>query len=487
LSTLAQGRSYTAAVVEYSPLGSILDSGRDVLLSNLVNYDHLIEEAASTFGADIIVFPEYGLTTLAVAAMPRSLARSYLQQFPPLNNSASASECVQDYRNYPVEDDRLVFTYLSCSARRHAIYVAVDIGEYVPCSPGQNVSDSGVCPEDGAFHYNSNIVFDRQGRLVGRYRKTHLFLEDPPFNSPPRADHVTVATDFGVDFGLIICFDILYYEPAQILYRDMGVRDFIFTTAWGDELPFLTAVQVQESWARSLGVNLLASNYHLPRLGKLGSGIYGPNGHTIYTSDPASGTKLLIAQVSKDGDDSALSAAEISTNQVFHKEGWQEPHYVLHENLTGYTSLEIGTGAQDQILCHRDLCCHFNVSTSCAGDQRCDKYRLLAYGGTRFVGNGHYEIGVQLCGMVACSGPDADSCAHPDTQPATTIDYMEIRGNFTALTVLPTVLDKDLLLPPNGHWNFDADGGAAVLTGLTPLKDVLCVGLYARDYEKDKL
>lgn len=94
-------------------------------------------------GADIIVFPEYGLTTLAVAAMPRSLARSYLQQFPPLNNSASASECVQDYRNYPVEDDRLVFTYLSCSARRHAIYVAVDIGGYVPCSPGQNVSDSG--------------------------------------------------------------------------------------------------------------------------------------------------------------------------------------------------------------------------------------------------------------------------------------------------------------------------------------------------------
>jgi len=400
-----------------------------------------------------------------------------------LNISASPRDCQQDRQ---VDDDQLVFTHLSCYARQNVIYVAADIGEVVACSPGEIVTSSGVCPEDGAFHYNTLVVFDREGRLVGRYRKTHLFLEEPPFNSPPQADHSVVTTDFGVRFGLLICFDILYYQPAQILYRDMGIHDFIFTTAWGDELPFLAAVEVQESWARSLSVNLLASNYHLPSSGKLGSGIYGPDGFITYTSDPASGTKLLIVQVPKDGGDAVVIAnKQISADNP--PDGWREPHYVLYENLTAYTSLVVATGPQNRVLCHHNLCCHFNVSTSCQNDQNCDKYRLLAYSGTRFVGFGHYEIGMQMCGMVACTNSDPDSCARPDTVPASSIDYLHIRGNFTAMTVLPSLLDKDLQLLPNGSVNFETGDDSAALAATRPLNDVISVGLYARDYERDQL
>lgn len=149
--------------------------------------------------------------------------------------------------------------------------------------------------------------------------------------------------------------------------------------------------------------------------------------------------------------------------------------------------MEIPAGRQDHVLCHHDLCCHFNVSTSCADDQDCDKYRLLAYSGTRFVGFGHYEIGLQMCGMVTCRSSDINSCAQPYAKPATTIDYLQIRGNISALTVLPSVLNKDLLLLPNGYLNFDIGDGVVSLAGTRPLNDVLSIGLYGRDYEKDDL
>lgn len=71
-----------------------------------------------------------------------------------------------------------------------------------------------------------------------RYRKTHLFGE-PLYQYPAITDHSTFTTDFGVKFGLMICFDIMFYEPGLSLY-DRGIKHFAFPTAWVDELPFLT-------------------------------------------------------------------------------------------------------------------------------------------------------------------------------------------------------------------------------------------------------
>lgn len=72
-------------------------------------------------------------------------------------------------------------------------------------------------------------------------------------------------------------------------------------------LIFLTAVQVQESWARSLGVNLLAANYHLPEKGLIGSGIYNSAGAINFISSPDSGTRLLIANVNSSQEKSSPS------------------------------------------------------------------------------------------------------------------------------------------------------------------------------------
>ncbi len=73
---------------------------------------------------------------------------------------------------------------------------------------------------------------------IYRYRKTHLFLE-PLFQSPIVADVAVFSTDFGINFGLLTCFDIMFYEPALTLFYQLGIKNFVFPTAWVDELPFL--------------------------------------------------------------------------------------------------------------------------------------------------------------------------------------------------------------------------------------------------------
>jgi biotinidase len=70
-----------------------------------------------------------------------------------------------------------------------------------------------------------------------RYEKLNLYFEDQ-FDKPDPVQLSIFETEFGT-FGLFTCFDIIFYNPAiPLVERD--VRNFIFPTAWVDELPFLT-------------------------------------------------------------------------------------------------------------------------------------------------------------------------------------------------------------------------------------------------------
>lgn len=47
-------------------------------------------------------------------------------------------------------------------------------------------------------------------------------------------------TDFGVRFGLLTCFDIIFKTPGVDLANNYNVTHFVFPTAWFSEMPFLT-------------------------------------------------------------------------------------------------------------------------------------------------------------------------------------------------------------------------------------------------------
>lgn len=77
--------------------------------------------------------------------------------------------------------------------------------------------------------------------LLNRYRKVHLALEGKYESSVP-PDLVTFDTDFGVRFGVITCFDMLFEEPALNLTRIEGISNIVYPTAWLSEVPFITGI-----------------------------------------------------------------------------------------------------------------------------------------------------------------------------------------------------------------------------------------------------
>jgi predicted amidohydrolase len=88
---------------------------------------------------------------------------------------------------------------LGKKAREHKLYVIAGIAER---------DATGTV-------YNSAAIVGRDGKLVGSYRKTHIF--------PATESFFAVGTDlsvFDLDFGRIavpICYDLEYPEPARVL------------------------------------------------------------------------------------------------------------------------------------------------------------------------------------------------------------------------------------------------------------------------------
>lgn len=74
-----------------------------------------------------------------------------------------------------------------------------------------------------------------------RYRKIHLYAEGDRRPSPDQ-ELVYFDTDFGVRFGLLTCFDIIFKNPGVDMAREHNISQFIFTSAWFSQMPFLTGI-----------------------------------------------------------------------------------------------------------------------------------------------------------------------------------------------------------------------------------------------------
>ncbi|XP_025191100.1 vanin-like protein 1 isoform X3 [Melanaphis sacchari] len=273
---------YIAAVVEYYPnLGS---NPLQSMQNNLPIYEDIIHNA-SQYDVDILVFPEAGLTGVTLPD-DRKEIRNFLTEIP--SPESNTIPCFTQYCS-------TVLNKLSCAARLHHMYVVVNLPEIEYCK----TEDDDLCPEDLAYYYNTNVVFNREGRIVARYRKFNLFGE-LGFNHTPLSELCTFDTDFGVKFGMFICFDILFENPAARLVRETGVKDIIFSTAWFSEIPLLTADSVQAGWAYTNDVNLIAASYNAPSMGGGGSGIYaGQDGPLVMFMPDRPGTQILLSRVLK--------------------------------------------------------------------------------------------------------------------------------------------------------------------------------------------
>ena len=204
---------------------------------------------------DIVVFPELTLNTL-------------MDPVPVPNPEDNIISCIPDSPE--------LLSQLSCLAIETGKYIVINLSESFECDSLPD-NDSRPCDPTAVHRYNTNVVFDRNGTLIARYRKTHLFRE-PGTSVTYEPEIVTFDTDFGVRFGVVTCFDLLFAEPTLELVK-LGVKDFVFPAYWVSEPPFLTSVQIFESWAYGNDVNLIASGTNYAPAGSTGTGVFnGRNG-----------------------------------------------------------------------------------------------------------------------------------------------------------------------------------------------------------------
>ncbi|KAF5292923.1 hypothetical protein FQA39_LY13803 [Lamprigera yunnana] len=420
---------YRAAVVEYATRTNA-ETFTNIVLENVKEYLFYIEDAANQ-AVDIIVFPEDGLTEMDI----------------DFNNIDSFSTLVPDpLSNISPCDAPYNATFskalidISCAAEAHRIYVVVNLVEKY-----YDVSE--------VIYYNTNVVFDRNGVVIVRFRKINLYKEK---YVKPGNESIYFTTDFGVTFGIFICNDILFKNPSIDVLNNLEITDVIFSTAWFAELPFHTALSVQHGYAVSNKVNLLAANLDDPDSGKGGSGIYLANGEIadMYISG-ARTSKMLMATVHKITRSNSNNYCQTLGETLVEKKANLgvlpdvSEFNTLPENLENYTFVDLHLSQKnifEEACSGSNFCCSINITLK-ASTKINYAYKLVAFNGGRYIG--WDSIGERVCGVVACLNESNVSCGlrHSTAPLGITFERLSLEGIFHDLQrshIWPSTINFDL-------------------------------------------
>jgi len=90
---------------------------------------------------------------------------------------------------------------------------------------------AGMLELDGGKTYDTAVLIDRQGRVAGKYRKTHLPLAEVEDGETPGSDYPVFDTDFG-RIGILVCWDFVFPETFRILRLEGA--EIVFLPIAGD-------------------------------------------------------------------------------------------------------------------------------------------------------------------------------------------------------------------------------------------------------------
>ncbi|XP_075222722.1 vanin-like protein 3 isoform X2 [Lycorma delicatula] len=439
-SMLLERDHYIGAVVEFSPeLWDQSEEPKYLLVRNSRKLHKIAEEAARE-KADIIVTPECGLSGLNLPVV-----RDKLKLFTTFIPNVEDNEILCEEKNKLEVAEHL--KELSCAAQKNNIYLVANMLEKVSC----NKTHPG-CPTDGLLIYNTNVAFDRTGKLIAKYHKFNLFIE-PETNITSAAELSTFHTDFGVQFGMFICFDILFKKPALEIIEKTNVKNIVYSTAWFSEIPFFTAVESQAGYSYSQNINLLASGYSFPKNKNFGSGIYaGEKGPLVMIMPEKPTNKLLIAKVpihpdyfiNKETCDIEKQYCDIfDTKKIdihFNEDEkllkTESNNLIMdfyHDDISKFSTVLLDKNKNINEMDYKETETvgekTFNYNEAkfkCEVTVKWEKYnntdltegmpvyRLVGYSGTRSYG-GLLTVDIEVCGLIACKSYDISTCGYtPD-------------------------------------------------------------------------
>ncbi len=157
----------------------------------------------------------------------------------------------------------------------------------------------GLSEREGERIFNSLAVLAPDGRLLGHYRKTHLFSADPVHEercfTPGRA---LVGVDVqGLRWGLSICFDLRFPELYRTLALD-GAEVLVNCSAWpqarAGHWDLLSRARAVENQAWFLGVNRAGEDHGLRFCGR--SRVVDPEGRVVAEAG-CTDEELLVAEI----------------------------------------------------------------------------------------------------------------------------------------------------------------------------------------------
>ena len=371
---------------------------------------------------DIVVLPEYAVTGYTFHS--RESISPLLEEIPDFPVQPCGN---YNYNNCPI------FQRLSCIARDNKIVLVANMGEKEICAGDEK------CSSDGQYQFNTNVVFEKDGTFITKYRKQHLFGPEKDFLDPgTQKACVTFTTTFGVKFGTFTCYDILYPDPGSCLLKD-DVENFVYTTAWGNSFPFYMSIAVQQGWSLKHQVNFLAANQHDPtiRASGTGSGLYTAGAAVEYLLNSSawqmSTGRYLVATLPKKPalDTETQHGGIVSQNLTA-----SSSKYAQFEMLEG-TSSVVTVNYKNQLTC----ILKYSRETTAK-----EYYALGAYYGQH---PRDETFGYAFCSVVKCGGDSPKTCGSivDGFKASTEFTEFELSGDFPNKSdVYATALGNGLIL-----------------------------------------
>lgn len=150
-------------------------------------------------------------------------------------------------------------------ARKHSTYVAFSLIE-----------------RSGSDIFNTGVLLDRRGAIVGTYRKVQLPLEEVSAGEAPGDGFPVFDADFG-KVGLMICHDTSFPEPAREL--SLGGAELILVPIWGGRAPLVRARAIEN------GVYVATAGYDYD------SEIVDPTGRVLASAPHDKGPAAAVAEI----------------------------------------------------------------------------------------------------------------------------------------------------------------------------------------------
>lgn len=92
---------------------------------------------------------------------------------------------------------------------------------------------SGLSEREGQDIFNATVIFDPAGKLLGRYRKIHLFPAEPVYENRycKSGDSPTLVQIGDMKWGFIICYDLRFPDLTRNLALK-GAEAIVVCSAW---------------------------------------------------------------------------------------------------------------------------------------------------------------------------------------------------------------------------------------------------------------